>query len=152
MCRTHTVRLYDLRLRAPRTYRWPCPEVLRRGHPVLRRHRSIRFVHIHRCVCGPHLHTPVQGFFSFRIYAFSRKLWIPTVIWGMSFLRLLGSLVVCITTLRMSSLARFVVQWEWFITTVWSISAANDLAITATLVVLLRHRRSTVIDLKRHAF
>ncbi|KAJ7886343.1 hypothetical protein B0H13DRAFT_898990 [Mycena leptocephala] len=92
-----------------------------------------------------------SGFFSFRIYAFSRKLWIPTVIWGMSFLRLLGSLVVCITTLRMSSLARFVAQWEWFITTVWSISAANDLAITATLVVLLRHRRSTVIDLKRTA-
>jgi hypothetical protein len=70
----------------------------------------------------------------------------------MAFLRLLGCIVVLITAFKMSSFARYVVQWEWFVTTVWSVSAANDLAITATLVVLLRHRRSTVIDLKRHAF
>lgn len=60
--------------------------------------------------------------------------------------------MVFITALKMSSLARYVVQWEWYVTAVWGVSVANDLAITATLVVLLRHRRSTVVDFKRHAF
>ncbi|KAJ7851106.1 hypothetical protein B0H13DRAFT_2360385 [Mycena leptocephala] len=66
------------------------------------------------------------GFFSFRIYAFSKKLYIPCLSWMMSVLRLLGC------------------TWKWLATFVWSVSTTNDLMISATLVVLLRNQRNNV--------
>ncbi|KAJ7889268.1 hypothetical protein B0H13DRAFT_1888103 [Mycena leptocephala] len=86
----------------------------------------------------------VQGFFSFRIYAFSGKLYVCILIWVMIFLRLLGSIIIFITTLRMPSLPHYEMQWEWLLTAVWCVSAANDLVIAATLAVLLRNRRTDV--------
>ncbi|KAJ7916161.1 hypothetical protein B0H13DRAFT_2323650 [Mycena leptocephala] len=83
----------------------------------------------------------VQGFFSFRIYTLSKKLYITLIIWTMSFLRLLGAVVAFVVALRMITLARFEAQWGWLLMVTWSVSTANDLAITVTLVVLLRRQR-----------
>ncbi|KAJ7867151.1 hypothetical protein B0H13DRAFT_1897672 [Mycena leptocephala] len=88
--------------------------------------------------------TSVQGFFSFRIYAFSKKLYIPFLSWMMSVLRLLGCTVLFVGGLGMKSIDGYVVQWEWLASFVWSISTANDVMITATLVVLLSNQRDNV--------
>ncbi|KAJ7851096.1 hypothetical protein B0H13DRAFT_2284696 [Mycena leptocephala] len=86
----------------------------------------------------------VQYFFSFRIYTFSGKLYVCTLIWVMIFLRLLGSIIIFVTTLRMPSLPHYEMQWGWLLTAVWSVSTTNDLVIAATLVVLLRNQRTDV--------
>ncbi|KAJ6548771.1 hypothetical protein B0H19DRAFT_1265565 [Mycena capillaripes] len=86
----------------------------------------------------------VQGFFSYRIYSFSRKLCIPILIWALSFLRLLGNIVIFVAALGMKSLPGYVEQWQWLHTSIWSTSTANDLIIAATLVVLLRNQSTNV--------
>ncbi|KAJ7805619.1 hypothetical protein B0H14DRAFT_2879377 [Mycena olivaceomarginata] len=68
----------------------------------------------------------VQGFFTYRIYAFTKKLHIPVLSWSLSFVRFLGS------------------QWGWLLTSVWCISAANDLTITTSLVTNLIIHRSRI--------
>lgn len=60
----------------------------------------------------------------------------------MAFLDLLGNFVIFVTLLPMTSVAGYEVQWEWLLTAVWSVSAANDLTITATLVFILYSRRT----------
>ncbi|KAJ7909645.1 hypothetical protein B0H13DRAFT_2316578 [Mycena leptocephala] len=55
----------------------------------------------------------VQGFFSFRIYAFTKKLYMPCIIWALSFLRLVGSTVISITALWMTSMESYFVEWGW---------------------------------------
>jgi len=87
----------------------------------------------------------LQGFFGFRIYAFSKKLYIPIVTWVMAFLRFLITVVVFFAGLEMKSLPSFLARWEWIATTGWSIGTANDLLITTTLVVLLHRRRKDVL-------
>jgi hypothetical protein len=89
-------------------------------------------------------YPPVQYFFSFRIYTFSGKLYVCTLIWVMIFLRLLGSIIIFVTTLRMPSLPHYEMQWGWLLTVIWSVSTANDLVLAATLVVLLRNQRTDV--------
>ncbi|KAJ7886322.1 hypothetical protein B0H13DRAFT_2666696 [Mycena leptocephala] len=84
----------------------------------------------------------VQGFFAFRIYTLSKRPSIPILCWIMSFLDLLGNFVIFVTLLPMTSVAGYEVQWEWLLTAVWSVSAANDLTITATLVFILYSRRT----------
>ncbi|KAJ6572197.1 hypothetical protein B0H19DRAFT_1373060 [Mycena capillaripes] len=86
----------------------------------------------------------VQGFFSFRIYCLSKQLYISILIWAMVFFRLLGNIMLFSTALEMKSMAGYVLQWEWLPPSVWSLSAANDLTITATLVLLLYTRRPGV--------
>ncbi|KAJ7889245.1 hypothetical protein B0H13DRAFT_2341587 [Mycena leptocephala] len=84
----------------------------------------------------------VQGFFAFRIYAFSKKLHIAILVWVMAFFILLGFTVIFITAMRMSSILLYAMQWGWLVTALWSVSAANDLVIAATLAILLRNRRT----------
>ncbi|KAJ7854591.1 hypothetical protein B0H13DRAFT_2081077 [Mycena leptocephala] len=68
----------------------------------------------------------VQGFFSFRIYAFSKKLCIPLLIWAMAFLRVLACTA----------------QWEWlFMMAKWTVSSVNDLMIMVTMTFLLNNER-----------
>jgi hypothetical protein len=88
--------------------------------------------------------TSVQGFFSFRIYVISKKLYIPFLSWVMSVLRLLGCIALFVAGLGMKSVNGYVLQWEWLATFVWSVSTTNDLMISATLVVLLRNHRNRV--------
>ncbi|KAJ6590997.1 hypothetical protein DFH09DRAFT_1306637 [Mycena vulgaris] len=87
----------------------------------------------------------VQGFFSFRIYTFSKKLHISILIWVMIFLRFVGSIVIFATALRMASLPQYEAQWGWLATAIWSVSAANDVVIAATLVVLLHAKRTDML-------
>ncbi|KAJ6593203.1 hypothetical protein B0H19DRAFT_1089389 [Mycena capillaripes] len=86
----------------------------------------------------------VQAFFSFRIYALSHKLYIPLITWTLSFLRFVLSTVVFTSGLGMIDMASYEARWGWLAITLWSVSAANDLLIAATLVFILAHRRSNV--------
>ncbi|KAJ7152937.1 hypothetical protein C8R46DRAFT_1120808 [Mycena filopes] len=86
----------------------------------------------------------VQGFFSFRIFTLSRKMFIPIISWFLSFLRLVVGTAVFITAFRMTSLPKFEAQFGWLITTAASVGVANDLLITVTLVTILRKQRDEV--------
>ncbi|KAJ7306809.1 hypothetical protein DFH08DRAFT_901788 [Mycena albidolilacea] len=90
---------------------------------------------------APLLMRSVQAFFGFRIYAFSRKLYIPILIWIMTFLRLLAGFGGLISGLRMASLVALHKQRLWLSEVAWSISAATDLTIAATLVFYLHQQR-----------
>ncbi|KAJ7336264.1 hypothetical protein DFH08DRAFT_878281, partial [Mycena albidolilacea] len=86
----------------------------------------------------------VQGFFSYRIYAFTKKLYIPMISWCILFVRLLGTTAVFVTALQMTSLFAYQERWGWLLTAVWCVSAANDFTITATLVANLISHRSHI--------
>jgi uncharacterized membrane protein YfcA len=86
----------------------------------------------------------VQAFFGFRIYAFSRKLYIPILIWTMASLRLLAGFGGFISGLLMASLVDHNKHWLWLSEFAWSISTATDLMITATLVFHLHQQRKKV--------
>ncbi|KAJ6572237.1 hypothetical protein B0H19DRAFT_1256134 [Mycena capillaripes] len=83
----------------------------------------------------------VQGFFTFRIYAFSKPLYIPILCLTMALFPLLGNTVIFVGALKITSSARAELQRGWFFTSTWCIAAANDLIITATLVILLLRQR-----------
>ncbi|KAJ7306816.1 hypothetical protein DFH08DRAFT_514988 [Mycena albidolilacea] len=93
----------------------------------------------------------VQAFFGFRIYAFSRKLYIPILIWIMAFLRLLAGFGNLISALRMASLVELHKQRLWLSEFAWSISAVTDLTIAATLVFYLHQQRKEVNKSSRTA-
>ncbi|KAJ7854598.1 hypothetical protein B0H13DRAFT_2081094 [Mycena leptocephala] len=86
----------------------------------------------------------VQGFFSFRIYAFSKKLCIPLLIWAMAFLRVLACTVLFAGALGMTFWARYEAQWEWLFMAKWTVSSVNDLTITVTMLFLLNKQRINV--------
>ncbi|KAJ7867150.1 hypothetical protein B0H13DRAFT_2670540 [Mycena leptocephala] len=85
----------------------------------------------------------VQGFFSFRIYAFSKKISLSILIWVMVFCVcwVHHHLRHCATDALAAALRGTV---GWLLAAVWSVSTANDLLIAATLVVLLRNQRTDV--------
>ncbi|KAF8150473.1 hypothetical protein K438DRAFT_1988432 [Mycena galopus ATCC 62051] len=87
----------------------------------------------------------VHSFFSFRIYVLTKRLYVPSLIWFMAFLHLVGRIVICATSLRTASLQAYLSQWEWLLTTNWCISVACDFLITTTLVVVLHRRRSQAL-------
>ncbi|KAJ7791338.1 hypothetical protein B0H14DRAFT_3500535 [Mycena olivaceomarginata] len=91
------------------------------------------------------------AFFGFRIYAFSRKLYIPILIWIMAFLRLLAGFGNLISGLHMASLVEIHKQRLWLSEFAWSISAATDLTIAATLVFHLHQQRKEVNTSSRTA-
>ncbi|KAJ7832643.1 hypothetical protein B0H14DRAFT_3463255 [Mycena olivaceomarginata] len=84
----------------------------------------------------------VQGFFSYRIYALSRKLYIPIVIWTLMLLRLLACVMLCVEGFKVTSIATYQIQWEWLVTSLSSVSTMNDCVITVTLCILLRKQRT----------
>ncbi|KAJ7354329.1 hypothetical protein DFH08DRAFT_984767 [Mycena albidolilacea] len=84
----------------------------------------------------------VHGFLSFRIYVLTKRLYISGLIWFMAFLHLMARITIFVTSLRATSLGSFIEQWEWLLTSNWSISVATDFAITATLVIFLQGHRS----------
>ncbi|KAJ7827167.1 hypothetical protein B0H14DRAFT_2815800 [Mycena olivaceomarginata] len=86
----------------------------------------------------------VQGFFTIRAYALSKRLFVSLIISAMVFMRLLGMSAISLMAVRMTFLAPFETQWGWLITLSWSISTITDLTITATLVVFLRDQRLRV--------
>jgi hypothetical protein len=58
--------------------------------------------------------------------------------------RLLGSIVIFIEALGMTFLVPYEEKWAWLLTAIWSVSTANDLTITTTLVVLLHNQRNNL--------
>ncbi|KAJ7840821.1 hypothetical protein B0H14DRAFT_3695248 [Mycena olivaceomarginata] len=86
----------------------------------------------------------VQGFFTIRAYALSKRLFVSLIISAMVFMRLLGMSAISLMAVRMTFLAPFETQWGWLITLSWSISTITDLTITATLVVFLHDQRLRV--------
>jgi hypothetical protein len=94
--------------------------------------------------------SAVQGFFSFRIYTLSKRLYIPILSWTMSLMRLAAHTVMGVEAVRMTSWASYEAQWRPLLTAIWIVSAANDVLITTTLVYLLYCQRSHVH--KRYLF
>jgi ABC-type spermidine/putrescine transport system permease subunit II len=90
----------------------------------------------------------VHGFFAFRIYTFTKKLYIPGLIWFMASMNLLGLIGIFVTSMRATSWGSYLAQFEWLPTTTWSISVACDVAITATLVVVLRSQQRSCVHRK----
>ncbi|KAJ7120810.1 hypothetical protein C8R44DRAFT_981770 [Mycena epipterygia] len=88
--------------------------------------------------CGVYM----QGFFSFRIYSLSRKVYIPLFIWIMSFWRLLSGILVLTGTMRSITVEGAEGHWGWALLASWSVSAANDLVITVVLVAILIRQRT----------
>ncbi|KAJ6585359.1 hypothetical protein B0H19DRAFT_1059594 [Mycena capillaripes] len=84
----------------------------------------------------------VHGFFSFRIYALTKNMWIPAIVWTMAFFQMLGSAAASITALQMTSIISYEGQWEWLLAFNWSVTSANDLVITGTLVTILIRQRT----------
>ncbi|KAJ7439363.1 hypothetical protein FB451DRAFT_1377974 [Mycena latifolia] len=93
----------------------------------------------------------VQVFFAFRIYGVSKSLWIPCLSWTLSFLRLLGSIAVCVYGLRTKTIPEFEVRWAWLLNCLWSVASGNDVLIAATLVYCLSRQR-TMADNRTVAF
>ncbi|KAF7350419.1 hypothetical protein MVEN_01346900 [Mycena venus] len=84
----------------------------------------------------------VQGFFGFRIYAFSKKLRLPILIWIMAFLRLAASNSIFLLEPARAVPLRLAETQYWVQSSGWGIGVANDLMITTTIVFILR-RQST---------
>ncbi|KAF7335039.1 hypothetical protein MVEN_02254200 [Mycena venus] len=83
----------------------------------------------------------VQGFFTWRTYTFSNKLFISLLISVMISVRLIGGIVLAVMGFRMTLLAPFEKKWGSLFTALFIISATNDLTITTTLVIFLRNKR-----------
>ncbi|KAJ7611762.1 hypothetical protein FB45DRAFT_940944 [Roridomyces roridus] len=94
-------------------------------------------------VSGP-VAAIVQGFFAFRIYRFSEKIYIPCFCWVLSLLRLTGSVVILVAALKDPIFAGIIVRWGWLFAAAWAVAASNDIIIAVTLVYLLRQQRDGV--------
>ncbi|KAF7346750.1 hypothetical protein MSAN_01813400 [Mycena sanguinolenta] len=84
----------------------------------------------------------VHGFFAYRIYAFTKKIYIPALVWLIALVHLVGRLSLFATTLHASSVGSYLVQREWLVTTNWGLSVAADVVIATTMVIVLRQQRS----------
>ncbi|KAF8202050.1 hypothetical protein K438DRAFT_1671139, partial [Mycena galopus ATCC 62051] len=83
----------------------------------------------------------VHGFFAFRIYALTKQVYIPSILWLIATLLLLSGIGVFAASLRATSLGTFVIQWEWLFITVCGLGAATSLGNTTTLVAFLHIQR-----------
>jgi hypothetical protein len=140
------VHLHYLVLRTAGTpsWRYPRPKISFHSNPFLWLHCGLRLVHSYS-VIDARSSLSVHSFFSFRIYVLTKRLYVPSLIWFMASLLLVGRIVICATSLRAASLQSYLMQWGWLLTTNWCISVACDFVITTTLVVVLHRRRSQAL-------
>ncbi|KAJ7906303.1 hypothetical protein B0H13DRAFT_2021078 [Mycena leptocephala] len=87
----------------------------------------------------------VQSFFASRIYRVSKSLYIPCLSWILSFSGVLGSIAVFVYGLRIKTIPEFEARCSWLVNSLWSITSANDLIITVTLVYWLHQQRSAAV-------
>ncbi len=88
--------------------------------------------------CGKLMHASigtrspfaVQGFFAFRIWALSNRIYIPFLIWVLSFVRLLGGAVSFGAALHTDSMVSNDMRLRWLIKAVWSVGVATDVTTT----------------------
>ncbi|KAF8149650.1 polyketide synthase [Mycena galopus ATCC 62051] len=83
----------------------------------------------------------LHGFFGFRIYAFTKKIFIHGIIWSVSLALFVMRLLFFVTSLRTPIYSAYTIHWEWLLTMVWSLSVETDVVITTTLVVVLYKER-----------
>ncbi|KAJ7855615.1 hypothetical protein B0H14DRAFT_2579274 [Mycena olivaceomarginata] len=81
--------------------------------------------------------TLAQGFFTFRVYMLSKRLYIMLGISFMLFLHLISTTTIFFIGMRMTSLPSFESQWGWMIIVSLAFSSATDLMITTFLVGFL---------------
>ncbi|KAF7310295.1 hypothetical protein MIND_00403500 [Mycena indigotica] len=86
----------------------------------------------------------VQIFFSYRIYVLSKSRIIPYITYALSFVRFVLGVSLFSVGLSVKSVTEFGTKWQWLGVTMWSLSAAEDVTITATLVFLLWRQRGKV--------
>ncbi|KAF8195299.1 hypothetical protein K438DRAFT_1934409 [Mycena galopus ATCC 62051] len=86
-----------------------------------------------------------QTFFAYRIFAFSKNYIMPAIIIFLAFAQLVGSITITITGCQTPSLPVFLDTWGWLLTTDWSIAAANDIFVTASLLTILIRQRSNAL-------
>jgi len=87
----------------------------------------------------------VQGFFSFRIYRLSRKLYIPCLVWILAVVQLLLSLLPVVEGSKENILiSSFETEQTWVVYSTMGVSALNDIIIATTLVYYLYKERSDV--------
>ncbi|KAJ7052226.1 hypothetical protein C8F01DRAFT_625572 [Mycena amicta] len=86
----------------------------------------------------------VQVFFSYRIWILSKSRIIPYITYTLSFVRFAIGTALFAVGLGVSSVTEFGTKWQWLGITMWSLSAAEDVTITATLVYLLWAQRTKV--------
>ncbi|KAJ7055003.1 hypothetical protein C8F01DRAFT_1160651 [Mycena amicta] len=117
--------------------------VLDYGHPerlLERPPRSIIgyiFLTVSIAVC-------VQIFFAYRIYILSKSRIIPFITYTLSFVRFVLGTSLFAVGLSVKSVTEFGTKWQWLGITMWSLSAAEDVTITATLVYLLWRQKGGV--------
>ncbi|KAJ6523695.1 hypothetical protein DFH09DRAFT_1190348 [Mycena vulgaris] len=83
----------------------------------------------------------VQVFFSLRIYRLSKSIYFPIFCWILSFLRLLGIIVIAVFGAGVVTLPAYEARWGWLLNAVWAINVANEWAIAVALVYLLSRER-----------
>jgi hypothetical protein len=84
----------------------------------------------------------VQGFFAFRMYKFSHRLLIPSLCGILTFLRLLGCVLLFVFAIKMESTISWEIQWSWLMNCVWAISSSNDIILAVALTHTLFQQRS----------
>ncbi|KAF7306236.1 hypothetical protein MIND_00414200 [Mycena indigotica] len=84
----------------------------------------------------------VQLFFSYRIYVLSSSLVIPSLATLLSVARFALGMTIFGVGFRIASLSEYVAKWDKLALAIWSLSAAEDVLITATLVFLLWRQRA----------
>jgi hypothetical protein len=77
----------------------------------------------------------VEAFFAFRIYALSKKLYIPIFSWIMSCLCVVGASVIC--AVPVEKILRDITRSRGLLIALWSVAAIKDLTVTTTLLVIL---------------
>ncbi|KAJ7709038.1 hypothetical protein B0H17DRAFT_1191531 [Mycena rosella] len=84
--------------------------------------------------------SSVQGFFSFRIFRLTKRLYIPFLTGTLSILSFLATVMLFVIGLQ-TPFTMVAVKWGPFLNSLWSVAAGNDLMIAGTLVFWLWRRR-----------
>ncbi|KAJ7485052.1 hypothetical protein B0H11DRAFT_1149382 [Mycena galericulata] len=88
--------------------------------------------------------TCVQCFFTTRIYTFGKSLFLSSVCWFLSLLRLVFSITGFVFALRMNTLAEYEAQFGWLLSTILIVGAVVDLTIAASMVYYLSMHRNRI--------
>ncbi|KAF7377838.1 hypothetical protein MSAN_00207300 [Mycena sanguinolenta] len=86
----------------------------------------------------------VHGFFAFRIYSLTKKLYICFIISILMFLRLLATTALSFVAMSEALLVPFENRFEWLVISTLTISATIDSTIAVILVVSLRNQSRDV--------
>ncbi|EPQ58599.1 hypothetical protein GLOTRDRAFT_35895 [Gloeophyllum trabeum ATCC 11539] len=87
----------------------------------------------------------VQSFFAYRMWVIAGSPYLPICCWSLSGLRFIGSVIAAAEAFRMKSLSQYESQWQWLLTAILAVGAANDVIIASSLSYALNRQRNTVM-------